>query len=322
MERSLLVSAVILFCSLSVSVFASDARIVGGELASIESRPYQVSLQDSSAGNARERHFCGGALIGDRWVLTAAHCLTHPRVTIDRVLVGTDTLYQGGVELGISRQFIHSDSDIALIELTRSAPAGLERLKLPDSTVLEMAANPGSLATVSGWGATLDATLDGGGGVTNYLRQVTVPLVSNAECRAVYGNSILDNMVCAGLAEGGLDSCQGDSGGPLTVDVHGTDYSIGVVSWGRGCAQPDAYGVYVRTGSFINWINTTMNPPPPPPPPPSCPLSGSTGTFQTSPTNPSLGAVCGRKNATTDCPYEVTRALTRGSFPLLEYICL
>lgn len=253
-----------LLCLASTStILAGTARIVGGELAPFEERPYQVSLQDSSFQDTRARHQCGGALIGDRWVLTAAHCLTHDQVNIDRVLVGTDTLYNGGTELSVRNMFVHPepDADIALIELTRTAPAHIPRLQLPDDGVLQVAASSGDWATVSGWGATLDSTVDGGGGATNYLRQVDVPLVSNTECRAAYGDIISDHEICAGLPEGGIDSCWGDSGGPLTVEVHGNDYSVGVVSWGAGCAEPNAYGVYARTSSFLDWIDNTMNTP-------------------------------------------------------------
>jgi len=66
-------------------------------------------------------------------------------------------------------------------------------------------------------------------------------------------------MLCAGVAEGGIDSCQGDSGGPLVVSNNDTWTQIGVVSWGAGCAQPDYYGVYARLTELQAWINSTIN---------------------------------------------------------------
>lgn len=82
--------------------------------------------------------------------------------------------------------------------------------------------------------------------------KVSVPVTDRETCRSQYGaGEITDNMVCAGLDEGGKDACQGDSGGPL-VDEQGT--LVGVVSWGQGCAQAGFSGVYARVGSFVEWI--------------------------------------------------------------------
>ena len=105
-----------------------------------------------------------------------------------------------------------------------------------------------------GWGLTAENGL-----TSTHLREVTVPVVTNAVCSAGYasdGITIADTMLCAGSAQGGKDSCQGDSGGPIAIkDTNGTWKQIGVVSFGIGCARPNKYGVYTRVSEFIDWIN-------------------------------------------------------------------
>lgn len=102
------------------------------------------------------------------------------------------------------------------------------------------------MSDVAGWGTTCEGC-DG----TNILRFVSVPVISNAQCNTMYGGRITTGMLCAGFPEGGRDACQMDSGGPLTFN----NQLIGVVSWGTGCARPNAPGVYARVAHYRNWID-------------------------------------------------------------------
>ena len=85
-----------------------------------------------------------------------------------------------------------------------------------------------------------------------------MPVLTQQECRdSKYGAAaITDNMICAGFLEGGKDSCQGDSGGPMHVAFgNTTQYQLaGIVSWGEGCARPNAPGVYTRVNRYLDWI--------------------------------------------------------------------
>ena len=84
---------------------------------------------------------------------------------------------------------------------------------------------------------------------------VDLPIIDNATCAEVYPGRTADGQVCAGYAQGTMDSCQGDSGGPLVVPGGPTGWTqIGVASFGRDCAQPGAYGVYTRVSHYIDWI--------------------------------------------------------------------
>uniref|UniRef100_A0A8C3IS85 Peptidase S1 domain-containing protein n=1 Tax=Chrysemys picta bellii TaxID=8478 RepID=A0A8C3IS85_CHRPI len=79
--------------------------------------------------------------------------------------------------------------------------------------------------------------------------------ISAAECQAAYPVGVTDNMLCAGVKEGGGDSCHGDSGGPLVCDRE----LQGVISWGEvECSLPNKPGVYTRVCKFLGWIRRTM----------------------------------------------------------------
>uniref|UniRef100_A0A3P9HII1 Peptidase S1 domain-containing protein n=1 Tax=Oryzias latipes TaxID=8090 RepID=A0A3P9HII1_ORYLA len=91
------------------------------------------------------------------------------------------------------------------------------------------------------------------------LQEVQVPIVGNIQCDCNYGaGSITDNMLCAGLLEGGKDSCQGDSGGPLVIKQNNRWIQAGVVSFGEGCALTNYPGVYTRVSQYQTWINTQI----------------------------------------------------------------
>lgn len=130
-------------------------------------------------------------------------------------------------------------------------------LKLKDPFVLNDFVQPvrlpaaGQITTgkciVTGWGL-----LSEGGDTPQVLQKVTIPIVSDEECRKRYSASLIaDSMICAGYVNtGGKDSCNGDSGGPMLC----AGYLGGIVSWGRGCARPGYPGVYTETAYFVDWI--------------------------------------------------------------------
>ncbi|XP_034472054.1 trypsin-1 [Drosophila innubila] len=223
-----------------------DGRIVGGVAATIEEYPYQISLQ-------RTYHMCGGSLIGEGVVLTAAHCVDSSTAISSRVRIGSTRKDTGGVLVEIKRIHRHPkydpriiDYDFAVLELQPYNATNITQsfVKLPE---LNEDIPDGTPVTISGWGNTQnEAESD------RDLRAVIVPKVSQTYCESAYSSfgTITDRMLCAGLQEGGKDACQGDSGGPLVA--HGKLW--GVVSWGYGCARPDYPGVYSRVASVRDWI--------------------------------------------------------------------
>uniref|UniRef100_A0A7N6AI96 Peptidase S1 domain-containing protein n=1 Tax=Anabas testudineus TaxID=64144 RepID=A0A7N6AI96_ANATE len=233
-------------------------KIVGGQVASAGSWPWQVSLQIS------RRHFCGGSLINDQWVLTAAHCTTWTSASSVTVYLGL----QSREGYNPNQQFrrvsliinhpryisITQVNDIALLKL--SSPVTFTNFVLPvclaasDSTFYS-----GTDSWVTGWGA----TASGANTISQDLREVKVPVVGNRQCNCDYGvGTITNNMMCAGLSSGGKDFCQGDSGGPMVSKQGSRWIQSGIVSFGEGCALPNFPGVYTRVSQYQSWINSTI----------------------------------------------------------------
>lgn len=270
-RRTLIAWPILLASSM---LFASvQQRIIGGVESSIARWPSMAALVVASGGGASlyQRQFCGGNLIGNRWVLSAAHCFFRQdsqssgwqQTTPDmiRVVLGIDDLTDQADELVITNIITHPDyvpgdasspNDIALIELANSSST-------PVSGIYSGPVSSGVMATVMGWGATsYDPFTFESGDFPTVLREVEIPVVSNTTCAQSYnqgGIDIVSSQICAGEKQGGKDSCGGDSGGPLMTKQNGKYVQAGIVSFGNGCALADFYGVYTRVSSFDSWIS-------------------------------------------------------------------
>ncbi|XP_027519591.1 transmembrane protease serine 6 isoform X3 [Corapipo altera] len=237
------------------------SRIVGG-LNSVEGEwPWQASLQ------VRGRHICGGTLIADRWVVSAAHCFQDERLASPSIW----TVYLGKyfqnatshteVSFKVIRLFLHPyyeedshDYDVALLQLDHPVIISplIQPICLPaPSHFFE----PGLHCWITGWGA-----LKEGGHISNILQKVDVQLIQQNICSEAYHYMITPRMLCAGYYKGKKDACQGDSGGPLACkEPSGRWFLAGLVSWGMGCARPNHYGVYTRITQVLGWIKQTMS---------------------------------------------------------------
>ncbi|PRD33952.1 UNVERIFIED_CONTAM: Proclotting enzyme [Trichonephila clavipes] len=237
---------------------AANTRIVGGTVSVPHEWSWMVALL------RRSRFFCGGVIINDWYVLTAAHCILGVRLKDLKVRLGEYNFNEKNSHqediavaeikrhaLFVTLTFQH---DIALLKLRRR----IEYTKFIGSICLP---NPGRgnfsdmNATVVGWG-----TVSFGGKASPVLRQVTIPVWDNDECDRVYRfERITESFLCAGSPENGEDACQGDSGGPLmTINEEGRWEVIGIVSWGRRCGDPTFPGVYTRVTTYLDWINENM----------------------------------------------------------------
>ena len=259
--NALIVTAVIAISSVAIAKPTLSTKIVGGENALKGEISYIVSLRSKSYG-----HFCGGSLIAQNWILTAAHCVRGG--TIDEVWIGMlDQKDTAGVEkIKPAKIIAHEkyssstmENDFALIKLATNssfAPVAMNNVEITIDDSIDAAP---IMSMTAGWGAIKEGSYS----LPNMLQKVSVPLVSANNCnvKEAYNGDITDSMICAGYKTGGKDSCQGDSGGPLSViDTEtGLHTLIGVVSWGEGCARANKYGVYAKVSNAFEWIQAKIN---------------------------------------------------------------
>jgi hypothetical protein len=240
----------------------AEPRIVGGrEVEPAGKYPFVVTV---FAGP----YLCGGALVAEDWVLTAAHCVDGVSTSNTGVVVGRHDLRDNdGETIDVADRWVHprygvpaeDSNDVALLELASPATLGAPVLLARPGDEAQYA--PGTPATVAGWGATRYQ-----GSISYTLQEVDVPIVSDQQCSIVYGGDFdADSMVCAGYDIGGKDSCQGDSGGPLFIESGGSYLHIGVVSFGEGCAWAGYPGVYAETAAVYSWVASVADLPDPAP---------------------------------------------------------
>ncbi|XP_049663063.1 transmembrane protease serine 9 isoform X3 [Accipiter gentilis] len=239
--------------------FSKPSKIVGGTDASRGEIPWQVSLKEDSI------HFCGATVIGDRWLLSAAHCFNETNPEEIEAHVGTTSLNGtdgNAVKVNVTRVIQHPlfdpfilDFDVAILELAR--PLVFSKYIQPVCLPLAVQKFPvGKKCIISGWGNLQE------GNVTKpeILQKASVGIIDQKTCNFLYNFSLTDRMICAGFLEGKIDSCQGDSGGPLACEMTpGVFYLAGIVSWGIGCAQATKPGVYSRITKLKDWILDTIS---------------------------------------------------------------
>lgn len=225
-------------------------QIVGGKETVPYSRPYQVALLFNG------RQGCGGTLINANWVLTAAHCLDRVSTSTVTVQVGAHSMSRrDGTNLRVSQIIMHenwrgaqgirSGWDIALLRLASPAPASIKPAKLASAAIEAQIAGVGKMVTVSGWGLTRHQ-----GSPSDVLREVNLPVLSNASCSSELQFGLPGSVICGG-GPNGTSACNGDSGGPFAASLNGEFYSIGTVSWGNSCRGATAF---TRTSSYLNWL--------------------------------------------------------------------
>lgn len=235
-------------------------RIVNGNRTTPGAYPWAVGIQFG------EKLYCGGSLLTNKFVITAAHCLKgiserriklilgdHDRRSVEEAQE-TRTIEQVFIMNGFVKKTFNND--IALIKLNREVIFSqyIRPVCLPTT---DRSYN-GQNTTVVGWGK-----LSEGGQPADVLMDVIVPIIPQKKCRKetrYRASEITNNMICAGYDNGVLDACQGDSGGPMVwrADTDNFYTQMGIVSWGQGCARQGYPGVYTRLGRYRQWIIDTV----------------------------------------------------------------
>lgn len=238
--------------------------IVGGAIAPLNAHPYLTGLLIGIVGLPNPSA-CGGSILTNTRVLTAAHCwydgINQARTF--EVVFGSAFLFHGGVRIFANGIAVHPQyhakrlaNDVAILSLSR--PVGFSNtirpIKLPTGAFRNMNFT-GVWAKASGYGRYSDWTLPNTNTVIRHIFLQTIPLDS---CRAKYGNIVLDSNICTS-GTGGVGICQGDSGGPLTINAQGEDILIGISSFValHGC-ELGFPSVFARVTTFLEWIERFM----------------------------------------------------------------
>ncbi|XP_038295049.1 complement C1r subcomponent-like protein isoform X5 [Canis lupus familiaris] len=253
-------------CGRPVAPIAQSQEAAGSSRAKLGNFPWQAFTSIYGRG--------GGALLGDRWILTAAHTI-HPK---DGVLLGKNRsvhVFLGHTSIDemlrrgshpVRRVVVHPDyrqhescnfdGDLALLELQRRVPLGPSLLPvcLPEREALYRS---GVWGYVSGFGVDL-------GWLTTELKYSRLPVAPRAACQAWLQDKqrsevFSANMFCAGDKMRQQSVCQGDSGGVYVVWDERAHHWVatGIVSWGIGCGK--GYGFYTKVLNYLDWIKGVMD---------------------------------------------------------------
>lgn len=225
-------------------------RILGGRVCDNEPHSYLISLQ-----NKWGRHVCGGTLLNQNWVLTAAHCLrnkTHSVIagkgTAGEQIRGIKKLYRHP-----SYDFVANDIGVLLVDKPFDKSQFISFIEIPSKEITATVKEFCPVALVMGWGVLTASSRI----ASPTLQCVDLPVLSKEECMRYYKPhvQIFTRTMCT-LSKEYKDACQGDSGGPLICKERGLQ--LGIISFGRECGDPYSPGVYTRVDKYAEFILRTI----------------------------------------------------------------
>jgi len=243
----------------------TGVRIVGGTEVAVASYPWMVAV-GYKEGDGELGFSCGSALITDRHVLTAAHCVHGKESILHSVRIGDHDLANGtevdtDLTIRVIKEQKHEEysprtfaNDIAILTLAEPVPFNYARhtICLPFEEEMKNMDLDGKRPYIAGWGLTRFR-----GSASSKLLHTRVRVMSKKTCTKRYKRfkdqiTISDKVLCARAP--GKDTCQGDSGGPIMLPNGNNWYTMGVVSFGYQCAHRRIPGVYTRVSEYLDWI--------------------------------------------------------------------
>ncbi|XP_075977382.1 transmembrane protease serine 9-like [Anticarsia gemmatalis] len=243
----------------SLKTAEQDDRIVGGALAPVGAHPYFAGLLISLIG-VSGNSVCGATLLSANRLVTAAHCwrLRTNQAWQFTVILGSNFLFSGGIRIATSQVIMHPqwdetnlNNDVAMIYLPTNVAFSttIQPVDLPNTSEL-WETFVGQWAVAAGFGRTSDLQT----GASTVVSHVALQVITNAQCRVLYGNFVNDSTLCTNGA-GGVGVCGGDSGGPLVLTHNGRTVLIGISSFAasNGCQLgfPSGFARTTVVRSFI-----------------------------------------------------------------------
>lgn len=249
----------LLLCLIFLTVsYAQDPNIIGGQNTIIDNHPWQVSLRTITQG-----HICGGSIVDDDWILTAAHCVLNANPANLTIAAGitertdnTTGQYRQVVEIIIHPNYNPNtlNNDLALLRLSQplNFDARVKPIALTSNSALT---NPGISALLTGWGLTANS-----GNPSLILQELEMPIISNSQANDINTGSTVVNSNMIALYQPGSAAAPGDSGGPLSVLSNGQRFLIGCSSWGES-PKDQKPTIYTKITNYYSWILPYLTPP-------------------------------------------------------------
>jgi len=261
----LLLSTIVLALFQSALCKTEETKVSGGTAASDHEFPHMASIQYLSSSTALGVHFCGGTIISNKHILTAAHCNIGVALDKLQVVVGssnnvctssnsasTGCLIRKVVKFTSNPTYSSSSikNDVAIIEL--DVPLPLDGTKITAAQIEGGSIPTNNMVYIAGWGRTTTAAS------VTVIQKALVPISPMTVCNAKNLGATVPQQICAGNGNG-IDTCGGDSGGPLFRIDTSSNVKVfvvaGIVSYGpAGCGGTNV-GIYTNTTSYLSFIS-------------------------------------------------------------------